>query len=88
MKAGSWVPDECLLGTTWPFAVEAKCPPWTADLIARCDGRKTSHDLLELLKSSGSVPPDAPEAEFAKFVRALIAGGFLEIADFAAPKPV
>lgn len=87
MRAGSWVPDECTLATDWPFAVEAKCPPWTADLVARCDGRRTSRDHLDFLKSTGAVPPDAPESEFVKFVRALIAGGFLEISEFATPGP-
>lgn len=85
MQAGTWVADECTLTTTWPFAVEAKCPPWTATLVARCDGRRTSRDHLEFLKAGGAVPPDAPESEFVKLVRALIAGGFLEVPDFGPP---
>ena len=91
MQAGTWVPDECLVATPWPFAVEAKCPPWTATLLARCDGHSTTSDHLEFLKGRGDIPADAPASEFVKLIRALIAGGFLEVADFRlpadAPKP-
>ena len=29
------------------------------------------------------MPPDAPETEFVKLIRSLIAGGFLELAEFS-----
>jgi hypothetical protein len=86
MQAGTWVPDECSLATSVPFAVEAKCPPWAAALITRCDGRRTTREHLQFLKENGAVPADAPESEFVKFVRALIAGGFLEVPEFGLPK--
>jgi methylase of polypeptide subunit release factors len=86
MQAGTWVPDECSLATSVPFAVEAKCPPWTATLIARCDGRRTTREHLQFLKENGAVPADAPESEFVKLVRALIAGGFLEVPEFELPE--
>jgi SAM-dependent methyltransferase len=81
LRAGDWVPEECILVTTAPFALEAKCPPWTAGLVARCDGRRTTREHLQILKQAGEVPSDAPEAEFVKLVRSLIAGGFLQVAD-------
>lgn len=87
MQSGAWVADECTLATTSPFGVEARCPTWTASLIARCDGRVTTRDHLRFLKESGAVPADAPEQEFAKLVRALISGGFLELAEFPLPRP-
>jgi methylase of polypeptide subunit release factors len=86
LQSGTWVADECTLATASPFAVEARCPPWTGTLVGRCDGRKTTRDHLQFLKESGAVPADAPESEFVKLVRALIAGGFLELADFPLPQ--
>ena len=86
MQGGTWVADECALTTASPFAVEARCPPWTGTLVARCNGERTTRDHLQFLKEIGAVPPDALESEFVKLVRALIAGGFLELADFPLPE--
>ncbi len=86
MQNGAWVPDECQLATAWPFAVEAKCPPWTAALLAHCDGRSTSREQLDFLKARGDLPEDAPALEFVKLIRALIAGGFLEVPAFQLPR--
>jgi methylase of polypeptide subunit release factors len=85
MDTGTWAADECSLATAWPFAVEARCPPWVAGMVTRCDGQRTVRDHLRILKETGEVPVDAPETEFVKLVRALIAGGFLEVADFPLP---
>jgi hypothetical protein len=86
MQSGTWMADGCTLTTEWPFAVEARCPVWTASLTARCDGRRSSRNHLQLLKESGAVPSDASEQEFAKLIRALISGGFLELAEFPLPQ--
>jgi methylase of polypeptide subunit release factors len=83
MDAGAWTPDECLLTTATPFGLEAKCPLWTPTLLARCDGQRTCREHLEFLKETGAVPQDAPETEFVKLIRSLIAGGFLELAEFS-----
>jgi methylase of polypeptide subunit release factors len=87
LRADAWVADECVLTTTTPFALEAKCPPWTAGLVARCDGRRTTREHLQRLKQDGDVPSDAPETEFVKLIRSLIAGGFLQVADPLSPAP-
>jgi len=86
LQSGTWVADECTLAIGSPFAVEARCPTWTAGLVERCDGRLTSRDHLQILKDSGVVPADAPEREFVKLIRALISGGFLELTDFPLPR--
>ena len=86
LQSGTWVADECTLATGSPFAVEARCPTWTAGLVSRCDGRLTSGDHLRILKDNGAVPADAPEQEFVKLVRALISGGVLELTDFPLPR--
>jgi hypothetical protein len=60
--------------------LEAKCPPWTAAILAGCDGRTTVPALHERLTGEGIVPAALGEAEFARFVRSLISGGFLRLA--------
>jgi methylase of polypeptide subunit release factors len=81
LQGDRWAAQDCVLATVTPFFVEAKCPPWTATLVARCDGQRTTREHLEFLKSSGAVPPDAPEPEFAQLVRSLIDGGLLHVVD-------
>jgi SAM-dependent methyltransferase len=83
---GEWVVADCVLTTPWPFQVEAKCPPWTASLLNRCDGGVTVRDHLGWLKAEGLVSSQAPEGELATLVRMLLAGGFLEIPEFALPR--
>jgi SAM-dependent methyltransferase len=85
IENGDWVANECTVSTAWPFAVEARCPPWTATLISRCDGQRTSRDHLRFLQANGTLPAEATEGEFVKLVRALVQGGFLELADFPLP---
>jgi SAM-dependent methyltransferase len=85
MRGGGWVVEECVLTTSVPFALEAKCPPWVATLMTRADGERTTLDHLDFLKRSGVVPRDAPKAEFAKLVRSLVAGGFLEVPEHPLP---
>ncbi|MEO7986132.1 MAG: methyltransferase [Gemmatimonadales bacterium] len=83
---GGWVVGECVLAIPWPFQVEAKCPPWTASFLNRCDGGRSVREHLAWLKAEGLVPRDAPEREFAALVRTLLAGAFLEIPEFALPR--
>ena len=83
---GGWVVGECGLTTPWPFQVEAKCPPWTASFLNRCDGQRSVRDHLGWLKGEELVPADAPRTEFASLVRTLLAGAFLEIPEFALPR--
>jgi hypothetical protein len=79
LREGEWVPEQCLLSTAVPFAVEAKCPPWTPTLIARCDGRRTTREHLTFLKESGRVSPDVPDSDLILLIRSLIGGGFLRL---------
>jgi hypothetical protein len=71
--------NECLLTTSFPFVVEAKCPPWVATLVTRADGKLTTSEHFDLLRHSGALPQHAPPAEFARLMRSLVAGGFLEV---------
>ena len=79
LQGGEWIVNECLLTTSFPFVVEAKCPPWVATLATAADGKRTTLDLFDLLRQSGALPPHAPPAEFARLMRSLVAGGFLEV---------
>ena len=85
MQSGSWVPEDCTLSTASPFAVEARCPSWTGSLLSRCDGARSCREHLQWLQESGAVPADAQLSEFVKLIRALIAGGFLEVDAFRLP---
>jgi SAM-dependent methyltransferase len=85
MRDGGWVVDECLLTTSFPFVVEAKCPPWVATLMAGADGGRTTLDHLDFLKQGGALPQDAPKGDFARLVRSFIAGGFLEVREHPLP---
>jgi len=78
-EGGAWAPDDCVLTTGSPFALEARCPPWAAAVVEGCDGRTTVRGLHGRLRESGAVPDTLGEAEFAKFVRSLISGGFLRL---------
>ena len=81
LEGEGWVAQECLVFNAVPFVVEAKVPAWTATIIARADGRRTTREHLEFLKRSGVMPPQVPELEFAQFIRSLVDGGFLQIVD-------
>ncbi len=85
LREDDWLTEECLLSTGWPFALEAKCPAWIAALFREADGRLTTRQLFAWLKERGMVASDAPEEEFAKLARALIAGGFLRLAEYPVP---
>jgi methylase of polypeptide subunit release factors len=85
-EGGAWVVGDCMLTTSWPFVVEAKCPPWTASFLNRCDGGQSVRDHLAWLKAEDLVAADAPEEGFLALVRSLIAGTFLEVPEFALPR--
>jgi methylase of polypeptide subunit release factors len=78
-EAGARVPEDCSLTTEAPFALEARCPPWAAELMAQCDGTMTVVELRERLRDSGTTPRSLGLAEFAKLVRSLLSGGFLRL---------
>jgi hypothetical protein len=76
---GSWTVEDCQLTTSAPFALEARCPPWTALLLEKCDGTASIRELHQRLHASGVLPASLGPAEFTKLVRSLISGGFLRL---------
>jgi methylase of polypeptide subunit release factors len=77
LEGDRWAAKECLLFNAVPFVVEAKVPTWSASILARADGQRTTRDHLDFLKKSGVIPAEVPELEFAQFIRSLVDGGFL-----------
>jgi methylase of polypeptide subunit release factors len=89
MVDGRWMEEECTLTTGAPFALEAKCPTWVATLVARADGSVPAGQHLAGLKEEGAIPREVAEAELAKLIQSLVAGGFLEVPQHRLPgKPV
>jgi SAM-dependent methyltransferase len=81
-----FVPDRVRLEIEYPFAMECKVEPWTAAMLALCDGLLTPSELLQACKRDGIVRPDTPEDEFLAYLKTLVLGGFLE--SDALPLPV
>jgi len=78
-EGGVRTAEDCSLTTEAPFALEARCPPWAADLIWQCDGTVPVEQLHARLRQTGAVPHALGLAEFAKLVRSLVSGGFLRL---------
>ena len=74
-----WRPDTYEVAIEHPFAAELTAQAWAAHLLASADGTVTASELLEKLKAAGSVNPDTPPLEYAKFLALLVSGGFLEL---------
>jgi methylase of polypeptide subunit release factors len=87
LEGDRWVAKECLVFNAVPFVVEAKVPAWSATIIARADGQRTTRDHLDFLKKSGVIPAQVPELEFAQFIRSLVDGGFLLLSQHPAKGP-
>jgi SAM-dependent methyltransferase len=77
--AGGWTVEDCQLTTSAPFALEARCPPWTAVLLERCDGKTGVEALHGELRRSGVLPAALGLGEFSRLVRSLVSGGFLRL---------
>jgi hypothetical protein len=73
-----WAPESYVLDTEYPFVLEIPAQAWTAHLLARADGSRTSAELLDLMKSEGAIHPNTPPQEFAQVIAQLVSGGFLE----------
>jgi len=76
---GEWIPDAYLLETDYPFNSEIPAQAWTAHLLTRADGSRTTAELLEQLKADDALHPDTPPDAFAEMLATLISGGFLQV---------
>lgn len=78
---GEWQVERVYLVAPAPFVAEASCPSAYAAVFMACDGRLTGRKLLQDLKQRGLVPDDAPESDFAGFLKRLVEYGLLEVED-------
>ncbi len=78
--------QEFRLQTSYPFTAECAVQPWVAYFLPRCDGKTPARELLAWLKENQVVAADAPEHEFAEYLRVLISGGFLEMEGWRLPE--
>lgn len=85
LREGELAPAKFTLEIQHPFATDCRIQPWTAYLLARCDGRITAREHFAWLKQNQLIHPDAPADEFAELLRVLISGGFVEIEGFRPP---
>jgi methylase of polypeptide subunit release factors len=74
---GSWTPLEAGISIDWPYPVRVKCPPWSAELLAQCDGQSTLEQLFGRLQASGALPAEGAEAGFLQFILMLTGAGIL-----------
>jgi SAM-dependent methyltransferase len=75
----AWVPDSYLLEADHPFASELAAQAWTGHLLTCADGSLTAAELLERLKSDGTLHPETPASAFGEMLATLISGGFLQV---------
>ena len=85
MDAGIWAATECCFETDHPFALRAKALPWSTMLVAGCAGVTTVREHFRRLQQCGALPATAAEEDLAKFVAALIRGGFLMVPEHEIP---
>jgi len=78
VTSDGWVPEKYQLLTEHPFNMDLEAHAWTAHLLASADGTVTAGELLDKLKAAGSVHPDTPPEDYARFVATMVSGGFLE----------
>jgi hypothetical protein len=82
MEASGWQPTGLWLKTENPFENQVACGTWVAEFLSRCNGERSSMELLESMKGEGIVPTDAPVEEFVEMVRGLASGGYVEFDGF------
>ncbi|MCC7174050.1 MAG: methyltransferase [Bryobacterales bacterium] len=78
-REGALEPQDFNLQTDYPFSMESRVPPWTAALIAACDGVRTGRELRAYCVEDGLISDAVPAADFARLLGSLVSGGFLEI---------
>ncbi len=71
-------PTHFALKTEHPFISDGECQPWVAVTIGACDGKRTSRQIHEDLKSQQVLPESMGPEEFARFIQYLISNGILE----------
>jgi SAM-dependent methyltransferase len=74
---GRLAPHEAQFQVTGPVRTRFKSPLWLVEAIFGCDGNASWGDRYQALVAQGKIPPQAPAAEFARMLIALVSGGAL-----------
>jgi len=70
-------PYEAQFQVIGPVRTRFKSPLWLVEAIFGCDGKSSWRDRYTDLVAKGQIPPQAPAAEFARMLIALVSGGAL-----------
>jgi SAM-dependent methyltransferase len=76
---GRLTPYEAQFQVSAPLRTRFKSPLWLVEAIFGCDGKASWRDRYAALVAEGKIPPQAPAAEFARMLIALVAGGALVV---------
>ncbi|MGA2113702.1 MAG: methyltransferase [Bryobacteraceae bacterium] len=76
---GRLTPYEALFEVTGALRTRFKSPLWLVEAIFGCDGKASWRDRYTALVAEGRIPPQAPAAEFARMLVALVSGGALVV---------
>ena len=74
---GRLTPYEAQFQVIGPVRTRFKSPLWLVEAIFGCDGKSSWRDRYTDLVAKGQIPPQAPAAEFARMLIALVSGGAL-----------
>jgi SAM-dependent methyltransferase len=74
---GRLTPYEAQFQVMGALRTRFKSPLWLVEAIFGCDGKASWRDRYMALVAEGRIPPQAPAAEFARMLIALVSGGAL-----------
>jgi len=77
--------SEIRLETDYPFRVETRIQPWTAQMLAECARPRTGREIYEFCRKQGLIHEGISAVEFTALLRSLVGGGFLEMEGFRTP---
>ena len=86
IREGKLAPQSYNLDIDSPFPLECRVEPWMVALLTRADGTRTCAELVEEMKGRGLCAADMPASQVTSTLRAMMAGGFLEIDGFRPPR--
>jgi SAM-dependent methyltransferase len=79
LAGGRLTPYEAQFQVIGPVRTRFKSPLWLVEAIFGCDGKASWRDRYTALVAEGRIPPQAPAAEFARMLIALVSGGALTV---------
>ena len=85
-QEGSLVPSAFQLQTDHPFEMTCGIQPWTAQVIARCDGSSTVQQILDYCRNEELIRGEVEAEDFAILMRMLVSSGFVTFAEPTSPQ--